>query len=90
MSDKPRLVIVSWDDANCLGVWADSTHWVEPSKCETVGWLHRDEEGYVQLVATLAEDGQYNQSMTIPRGMVKDIRDVETGNILPTPLGSPA
>jgi hypothetical protein len=71
-----RLVIVSWDDANCLGVWADPSQIVEPSKCQTVGWLLRDEEGYVQIVATMAEDGQYNQSMTIPRGMVTSIKDV--------------
>lgn len=71
-----RLVIVEWLDANCIGEWTSPNNWVEPAKCKTIGWVHKDDETYVQIVATLAEDGDYNQSMTIPKGMVTSMKDV--------------
>lgn len=75
MTDK-RIVLVEWKDAVALAQWSAASCLQEPIHAHTVGWLLHDDDSYVQIAATIAVDGEYNQSMTIPRGMVISMKDV--------------
>jgi hypothetical protein len=75
MTEK-RHVIVEWLDANCDSSWQPPDHIIEPAKCFTCGWVQHENKIFIQIAGTVAEDGNYNQSMTIPRGMVVSIKDL--------------
>jgi hypothetical protein len=73
--DKP-LKIVEWLDATCISHWCRAGELLEPIKAVTVGWVLHEDDVYIQLAGTIAtDDGEYNQAMTIPKGMVVSVRD---------------
>ena len=71
-----RMVVVEWLDAVALAQWCAANNLQEPMNAKTIGWVIHDDETYIQVAATIATDGEYNQSMTIPKGMVASIKDV--------------
>jgi hypothetical protein len=71
---KP-IKIVEWLDAVCISQWAAANSPLEPIKAVTVGYVLHDDETYIQLAGTVASDGEYNQCMTIPKGMVLSVKD---------------
>lgn len=75
MSDKP-IKIVEWLDAVCVSQWCGVLQPLEPIKAVTIGFVLHDDDVYIQLAGTVASDGEYNQCMTIPKGMVASIKDV--------------
>lgn len=74
MTNK-RLVIVEWLDAACDSSWQTEPTQFVPAKVTTVGWLWQEDDEIVVVVATVGDDGSFNQTMAIPRGMVTSIRD---------------
>jgi hypothetical protein len=74
MTDKP-LKIVEWLDAVCVSAWYQPEQPLEPIKAISVGFVLHDDDVYIQLAGTVATDGEYNQCMTIPKGMVLSVRD---------------
>jgi hypothetical protein len=72
--EKP-IKIVEWLDAVCVSQWCGATQPLEPIKAITVGYVLHDDETYIQLAGTVASDGEYNQCMTIPKGMVLSVKD---------------
>lgn len=74
--DGKRLVIVEWIDATANSSWQDSGTVISPIKAWTSGFLIHEEDGFVMVSGTVSEDGGFNQTMTIPRGMVASIRDI--------------
>jgi hypothetical protein len=72
---KPRLVVVEWVDAVAVGSWCNATHRQEPIKAKSCGWVLHSDKNYIQLAGTLAVDGEWNQSMTIPKGMVISVKN---------------
>lgn len=72
MTDK-RHVVVTWLDASCDSSWQDPGTILTPTKCFTTGWLLHEDEGALMIAATMSEDGGFNQTMTIPRGMVLEM-----------------
>ncbi len=66
-------------------VWADACHAfeptkekVEPSVAADFGFLLKKTDEYIVLARQIFTDGYSRQSMTIPRGVIKDIRKVAT------------
>lgn len=74
--DGKRLVIVEWLDAACNSSWQDAGTVITPVKIWTAGFLLHEDEGHVMVSGSVSEDGGFNQSMTVPRGMVTSIKDV--------------
>ena len=78
-SKKVRLVEVTWIDA--ISISGD--HWAEPEDAEeqtpakslSVGYLWVETDSYITIVALVNED-HLGYGITIPRGMVVDIRDL--------------
>jgi hypothetical protein len=74
MPDKP-LKIVHWLDAVCVSCWTAAGAPLEPIEAYTVGFVLHQDDKYIQLAGTIATDGEYNQCMTVPMGMVISIKD---------------
>ena len=76
---KIRLVEVLWRDAVSVSgdEWAEPEEADEqrPAKTVSVGYLWSDEEDYVTLVS-LVNDVHIGYGITIPRGMIVEIRDL--------------
>lgn len=78
-SKNIRLVEVTWIDA----VSVSGDEWAEPEEAEeqtpakslSVGYLWVENEHFITLVA-LVNDVHVGYGITIPRGMVTDIRDL--------------
>jgi hypothetical protein len=75
MSDFP-LKEVTWLDAVALSQWMAAGAVQEPIRAVTIGYVLHEDETYIQLAGTVATDGEYNQSMTIPKGMVLSIKEL--------------
>jgi len=75
MNDKP-LVIVEWTDAGCDSSWQTPGTILTPSKCHTAGWLLHQDDDMLMVAATFTENGDFNQTMSIPRGMVVKVENV--------------
>jgi hypothetical protein len=73
--DKP-LKVVEWLDAVCISCWTAAGSPLEPIKAISVGFVLHEDEAYIQLAGTVATDGEYNQSMTIPKGMVLSVKEI--------------
>ena len=76
---KVRIVEVLWRDA----VSVSGDEWAEPEEADdqrpaktvSVGYLWSEEDDYVTLVSLL-NDTHIGYGITIPRGMIVDIRDL--------------
>lgn len=79
LSKKIRLVEVTWIDAVSISgdEWAEPEEAEEqtPAKTVSVGYLWVDNDQYITLVA-LVNEVHLGYGITIPRGMVTDIRDL--------------
>jgi hypothetical protein len=74
---EKRHVIVEWLDACACNSWLGSGDIQTPSQVFTTGWVHHESDEFIQIVGSyVAEDGSYNQSMSIPRGMVVSIKEI--------------
>ena len=77
-------------------VWADACHAFEPTKekvkpsvAADFGFLLEKTDDYIVLARQIFTDGYSRQSMTIPRGVIKDIRKVATVKMPKGFLGAP-
>lgn len=81
-----KLVILRWHDAVTTNGWKDSTEPPQrPEVVRSVGWLIEFNRVHAALAADIDDtEGAKtrNREITIPRGMVIDITNVETGDIL--------
>lgn len=76
---KVKIVEVLWRDA----VSVSGDDWAEPEEADaqrpaktlSVGYLWADEDDYVTLVS-LVNDAHIGYGITIPRGMIVEIRDL--------------
>jgi hypothetical protein len=75
MTDK-RLVIVEWTDAACDASWQNEGTILTPSKVYTAGWLLHEDAEHIMVAGTIAQSGDFNQTMTIPASMVTSMKDV--------------
>lgn len=74
-----RLVMVEWTDAGCDASWQTHGSLLTPSKCMTVGWLMHEDTEFLLVAATVSiASGDFNQSMSIPTGMVVSIKDISS------------
>jgi hypothetical protein len=73
--DNLNLKIVEWLDATCISAWCAAGTPLEPIKAVTCGFVLHEDETYIQLAGTVAQDGEYNQCMTIPKGMILSVKD---------------
>ena len=78
MSTDKRLVIVEWIDAGCDSSWQNEGTVLTCPKVWTSGWLLHQDEETVMIGATVCANGDFNQTMTIPSGMVKQILDLQS------------
>lgn len=72
-----RLVEVTWADAVIGASWVspDDLHGLgEPNV--SVGWLIREDDECLALAATRSPEQDVNQTIAIPRGMVRAVRDI--------------
>lgn len=75
-TDK-RLVMVEWKDACCDASWQNHGTVFKPALCWTVGMLWHEDDDIITIVGTVTENGEFNQSMTIPRVNVVSVEDVQ-------------
>lgn len=75
VSEK-RLVLVEWTDAGCDASWQTKDSILTPATVHTAGWLYHEEEAFIMVTGTITESGDFNQTMSIPRGMVVSIKDL--------------
>jgi hypothetical protein len=71
-----RLVMVEWLDAACNASWQDDGAILPTVKVWTAGFLTHEEEAFVMISGSVSEDGGFNQTMSIPRGMLVSMKDV--------------
>lgn len=77
---KYKLVIVRWLDAVSENTWTDVKDLDAPHEILSAGWLIVDNTKQVSVAASVSavdQDGDINNIITIPRGMVVDITVVE-------------
>ena len=83
-----RYVEVIWDDATSHNEsWVSKDEEVLPATVVTRGWLVADKETYVSLassVSTDPEDIMVGNVSTVPRGMIKSMRDLRVSTAKPT------
>lgn len=75
----PRLVMVTWLDAYTRGEWRKIGGSIEEAVCQSVGWLIVETGDYIELAGTIGDDDgetHANNAISIPRGMVKSMRDL--------------
>lgn len=78
------IVRVTWVDSCTVDKWTplhDSDF--EPIRCESVGFLVKDSEGFVAIAASIAngvEGGQACQVMCIPKAAVVRSEVLEAGD----------
>lgn len=82
----PKFVEVTWLDANSGTGWLKKADIPKPSPCTSRGWLiHEDLDG-LTLAATIGhpdpgvQDAEYNQTISIPMGMVTELKELVDGN----------
>ena len=74
-----RLVIAKWVDAVATAHWTDDP--VEPTVNTSVGFVVYETEDYIQLAGTIDSlSSLYNNSMTIPTGMIIDTKELPYEN----------
>lgn len=70
MSDTPKLVRVEWTDAFAGAGWTKV--FLPPTTVLTVGWLAHEDVEYIVVSNSWDPDGgEFNCSMSIPRGMIE-------------------
>lgn len=76
MTNDKKLVLVEWTDAGCDATWQVKDSILTPTIVHTVGFLYHEEDTFLMITGTITETGDFNQTMTIPRGMVVSIKDL--------------
>jgi hypothetical protein len=75
--DAPVLAIVTWVDASMSGAWNDDLpNPADDHRVFSAGWLMFESPTVVIMTQSLT-DGEYGNSINIPRGMVLDIQRIE-------------
>lgn len=81
-----RFVEVEWLDAVTDSAWQDAEGLPSPARCLSRGWLTHESESHVVVSSTISEitdpkqdAAHLNNSIAIPRGMVKRIRRLKVG-----------
>jgi hypothetical protein len=77
---KPMPVVeVEWDDSCSGGGWSTADQYAKRDVLPacSVGYLLSRDRTRIIIVQSQAENGDVNDCITIPRGMVKQIRVLE-------------
>lgn len=72
----PKLVRVEWADALAEHGWRKVEDISGPSPIVTVGFLAREDDTAVVVCASATEDGEWNNCMVVPRGMITKITEL--------------
>lgn len=78
MKFKYPTYYVIWDDAESDAAWTEEPQQpLKPTLAHTLGFLVRDEPGYILLADTYFLEGRTISNTTkIPRGMIVEMRQV--------------
>lgn len=71
-----RLVCVEWKDAAVGNSWENAGTTFKSTMVWSVGLLWEDNDEILTLVGTVAENGDFNHYITIPRPNVVSIEDI--------------
>jgi len=76
---RPKFVEVEWHDAISTSEWTDRANMPHVTVCISRGWVMANDKRKITLAATLqVENGdQVGEVLSIPRGMVKKIRQLK-------------
>ncbi len=80
---EARIVAVKWHDANTQAGWSSEADLPKPSPVVSVGWLVVDATDYIVICGTFDRQHKpgtgeaWNSSLAIPRGMIKEIQEVD-------------
>jgi hypothetical protein len=79
---KWKLVVVEWEDVCLTCGWASGSDKPSPSIVYSVGWLMRETRSRIVLCPTLVASGPPRGdslgTLTLPRGMIRKIRNIHT------------
>lgn len=73
---KYKVVVIIWDDAESSDGWEEAPEELEPKLATSVGFLVRQTEKYV-LIAQSYDNGHTNGRFQIPKGMIKEIKEIK-------------
>lgn len=71
-----KIVLVTWHDALAIAMWSKCDEPMEPQVCTTVGFLVSEDSHHVRVATTVSDD-ECNAAMQIPKGMIRQIIEIE-------------
>ena len=73
------LVYVKWVDPSSTAKWLekDEAKGRTPMHCETVGFFLNRDRDVIRICCSRSEEGRVADVFVIPRGCVKEIRELE-------------
>lgn len=81
--EKYRLVKITWQDSRhpfSGWQWVDEMKEIEPTICESVGWLVKEDEKVLILAASITTDSdgdsQVSGVVDIPKRAIDDVEDL--------------
>ena len=72
-----RIVEVQWLDSFVLSGWHCSEAEVDISKCQTIGYVLRDEKDSLVLAQSLSDAGNIADIIAIPKVSIIDIKEIK-------------
>ena len=73
-----KIVRVTWHDALAVAVWSKHSEPMAAQVCTTVGFLVAEDAAHVMVAATVSDD-EFIAAMQIPRAMIQQMSEIETG-----------
>lgn len=78
-----KIVRVTWNDALAVAMWCKHSEPMAAQVCVTVGFLVAEDDQHVMVAATVSDD-EYIAAQQIPRAMIQQMSEIETGK----PIGT--
>lgn len=74
-----KVVLAIWDDVYATVEWMSNS--LKPLPCYVVGVVVEETDSYITLAGGVAKDGDYLTQISLPRGIIREIREIGEVNI---------
>lgn len=62
-----KFVAITWIDSSHTEGWHPADDWATPMECISIGFVHKEDPEYIMLVMSYADNGNWANSVSIPR-----------------------
>ena len=76
VADKVEVVEVEWEDSASMRSWQDEEtieRYGEPMMIHSIGFLQRETDTFINITSSLADNGDVNSPMSIPKSAIRNI-----------------